>query len=160
MKFALVLALLLLFGCGDSGHDTDLHDNDFERSDLYDDALILERLGMPDCQGTIPLEDIPLASHVTYDNRLFIEHDDNGLTVIDEQGYFVIAGIKTRQGIVFQGQGVEAEIESWPPVRFDTVTLERTAYYVDDGAALVIEEYLSSHGQALHNCSHEFVLVD
>lgn len=156
MKFTLVL-LLLLFGCGDSGHDTDLHDTEFERVDLYDGILIFERVGMPECIGTILLPEIPVERDLLFADVLRLEFSGEDALLRTETGRLVIAGRESLQGIFFEEFAHFTQIESEHPIRYAEIHFQRTARFVDGGEELRITDYWASEGDTL-TCWHEFTM--
>ena len=140
MRRALVLLLLLLVSC-ESGHD--------------DDDLQFERVGLPDCQGSIPIQELPIERALIYSNRLHVEYDGERVSLRTEDGYFLIAGMDTGQGIEFEAYSYFAQIESLLPLRYAEIDFNRMAYL--EGDVLTIEDRFNSYGDDL-TCWHQFTM--
>ncbi len=141
MRFALVLVLLLV-GC-ESGHD--------------DGDLQFERVGYPDCVGTIPLPELPIERELIYSDALHVERSGEGVSLRTQTGRLVITGTVTETGIEFEEYSYVAEIESWPPLRYAEIYFNRMAHFVDGGDVLTIEDSFNSYGDDL-TCWHQFTM--
>ena len=141
MRFALVLVLLLV-GC-ESGHD--------------DGDLQFERVGYPDCVGTIPLPELPIERELIYSGRPARRTQRRGRVTQDATGRLVITGTVTETGIEFEEYSYVAEIESWPPLRYAEIYFNRMAHFVDGGDVLTIEDSFNSYGDDL-TCWHQFTM--
>ena len=139
------LALLLLFvlvGCDDAD------DLDVDVLDLSGD---FERVGLPDCQGTIPLQDLPVEREFIQANRLKVEQDGENLRITAADGDFVAEGrmddvedvelvaayvaidpspprLDSVDAILGGGYGIA--IDAVPPLRYAEITVARVAYLV------------------------------
>ena len=94
-RFALLVSLTLfaLFGC--DGTEMDLGDNG-----LAGDWI---RIGYPACEGTLPLQDLPVERRFIYADRMTIEQDGNNLRFTtnvegeDARGFEEVQGRRRRQ---------------------------------------------------------------
>ena len=151
MRLARTLALLslLLIGCGESAHDDALQSE-------FDDALILARVGLLECVGTMALNDIPIERDLLSADALRMEYDGDDVLLTTQTGRLVIAGTETGQGIVeFSTFNHLTEIEAYPPIPYDEIYFQRMAHL--DGPILTIEDRFDSDGDDLA-CWHQFTI--
>ena len=146
MRLALVLLLaLVLASCDEAPEDGDMHQE-------------FDRLALHDCQGTIPLEDLPIERELLSADRLIISREGERVTLRTENGDFVIAGADAGRGIEFieiefEEHGYEIAIDANLPARYAEIDFSRVAYF--DGDVLTIEDEFFSYGDRL-TCQHEF----
>jgi hypothetical protein len=135
-----------------------------------------ERVGVPDCQGTIPLQDLPVEREFMQANRLIVEQDDENLSARTANGDFVANGrlddIEEEELVTASAaidpslprpDRVEAilrtaysiAIDAVPPLRYAEITVQRVVYLMDGGGVLAVVDRFDSYGDTLA-CRHEF----
>ena len=168
---ALLLLLLVLVGCDDAT-DMDM-DMDLDEPGLSGE---FERVGLPDCQGAIPLQDLPVERHFIQANRLLVEQVDEYLSVSTANGNSVARGrlddIEDRTLVAaylandpnppdlervdaILGMAYSIAIDAVTPLRYAEITVQRVVYLVDGGDVLEVADHFESYGDTLA-CSHEF----
>ena len=144
LKFPLLVLLLMsaLLGCDDMGGDSMV-------DSLTGDWV---RVGYPDCEGTLPLQDLPVEQAFIYTDRLNVDEDDGHLT-FSIDGRRVTEGTLHGSDILFVSYGIA--IDAVPPLRYAEVSVHRQGAVLDDGATLEFRDRYESYGDFL-TCRHEF----
>ena len=111
------------------------------------------RVGYPDCEGTLPLQELPVERNFIYNNRLTVEQNGDDLTFSIE-GRQVMAGRLDGTDIIPDAcYGIA--IDAVPPLRYAEISVCRVGYALDDGARLEFRDDYESYGDYLV-CRHEF----
>ena len=141
----IVVVLTALLGCGN-----------LEDQDLLDLNGEWVRIGFPDCEGTIPLQELPIERDFIQSNRLTIEHDADDRLIFRIDGRFLIEGRLDGHDIILgEGAAYGIAIDADPPLRYAEISVQREAFLLDDGDVLVIRDEFLSYGDDL-TCWHEW----
>ena len=144
----LILVLTVLSGCGEEGNGLDGEDPD--GNGLSGDWV---RVGYPDCEGTLPLQELPVEHRFIYNNRLTVEQNGDRLTFSIEGRSVMSATLHGTD--ILTGTCYSAAIDADPPLRYSQITVCRAGYVLDDGARLEFRDDYESRGDFLV-CRHEF----
>ena len=110
----------------------------------------------PDCEGTIPLQELPIERDFIQSNWLTIEHDADDRLIFKIDGRFLIEGRLDRHDIILgEGAAYGIAIDADPPLRYAEISVQREAFLLDDGDVLVIRDEFLSYGDDL-TCRHEW----
>lgn len=149
----LALALTALPGCDDGGNGLpgdDLPVDDPQAGDLSGDWV---RLGYPDCEGTLPLQELPVEQEFIYNNLLTVEQDGDDLRF--HIGSRRISGARLDGTAILFEFAYSASIDAHPPLRYAEITVSRQGQTLDDGSRLMFQDLYESYGDFLV-CEHVF----
>ena len=111
------------------------------------------RVGFPDCEGDIPLQELPVEQHFIYATALRVEQDDGSLHFYASDRY--VWGASRSADDLIPEYGTAWSIDADPPLRFAEVSFTRVGHVVDGGGRLEFEDLYESHGYRL-TCRHYF----
>ena len=111
------------------------------------------RVGFPDCEGDIPLQELPVEQHFIYATTLRVEQDDGSLRFHVGDRY--VWGANRSGDDLIPEYGTAQAIFTDPPFRFTEVSATRVGYVLNGGDRLEFEDLYESHGYRL-TCRHSF----
>ena len=126
-----------------------------------DDAIELDddlagewvRVGFPDCEGTIPLQELPVERRFIYATEMTAEQDqDNIRLIVDGRGVWSATLDGDRLG---NAAGYSVAIDADPPLYYYNVQVDRYGQVEEDGARILLFDRYRSMGDYLH-CTHEW----
>ena len=144
----MALTLGALPGCNDAGDS--LAEDNLEAGKLSGDRV---RVGYPDCEGTLPLQELPMQRNFIYNNRLGVEQHLDDLT-------FTIDGRRVMGGRLNVTQilldvSYSIAIDAVRPLRYAAISVHRLGYVLDDSRRREFRDRYESYGDFL-TCRHEF----
>lgn len=160
LRFTLaVLMLATLAGCDGDGSDLvgdDLTGDDMVVDDVDGGDLSGEwiRVGYADCEGTLPLQELPVERDFIFTHLLTVEQNGDRLT-LSIAGRWVGNPILIGT-LVFFESAYSASIDADPPLRYAEISASRQGEVLDDGRRLTFQDHYESYGDFLV-CRHEFV---
>lgn len=172
------IVLAALSGCDDEGHD--LSGDDLVVGDPPADELPVDeppvdeqpidelpaddppsgdfsgywvRFGYPDCQDTLPLQELPVEKRFIYNNRLTVEQVGDVLA-------FFIVGRQFTSGtldgtVIYLDASYSTSIDAHPPLRYAEIRVDREGFALGDGDRLEFRDRYESYGDILV-CDHVF----
>ena len=169
----LALAMAALPGCDDEGNGLpgdDLAAGDPPADDLPENELPVDelpiddppasdlsgdwvRLGYPDCEGTLPLQELPVEQYFIYNNLLTVEQNGDDLRF--EIGSRGLGGARLVGTAILFEFAYSASIDADPPLRYAEITVSRQGQTLDDGSRLMFQDLYESYGDYLV-CEHVF----
>lgn len=111
------------------------------------------RLGYPDCEGTLPLQELPVEQDFIYNNLLTVEQDGDDLRF--HIGSRRISGARLDGTTILFEFAYSASIDAHPPLRYAEITVSRQGQTLDDGSRLMFQDLYESYGDYLV-CDHVF----
>ena len=164
----LALALAALPGCDDEGNSLPGEDltvgdapvdtspeevppaGDPPANDLSGDWV---RLGYPDCEGTLPLQELPVERHFIYNNLLTVQQNADDLML--SIGGRWVGGARLIGTLIFFESAYSVAIDADPPLRYAEISVSRQGQTLDDGSRLMFQDHYESYGDFLV-CEHVF----
>ena len=114
LRFGLVALLLaLLLGCEDTGHH-------LEGGDL---SGVWVRVGYPECEGSLPLQELPVERGFIFSGRLTVEQRVDDLTFTTD-GLRIMGGRLDGTDILLD-VSYDIAIDAIPPLRYAEVSVHR-----------------------------------
>ena len=147
------LLLAALLGCDDTGGGVANHGLRQDSPAADDLSGDWTRVGYPDCEGTLPLQELPVQQYFIYNNQLSVEQYLEDLT-------FSIDGRQAMGGRLLGANilldvSYRIAIDAVPPLRYAEISVHRSGHVLDDGSRLEFRDRYESYGDYL-TCRHEF----
>ena len=164
----LALALAALPGCDDEGNGLpgdDLAGDDLPADELPANELPVDdppagdlsgdwvRLGYPECEGTLPLQELPVERHFIFNNLLTVEQNGDDLTL--RIGGRWVGSPRLIGTLIHFESAYSVAIDAYPPLRYAEISASRQGQTLDDGSRLMFQDYYESYGDFLV-CEHVF----